>query len=155
MGDNLPPPGLDATGIGDSILLTPARFGRVTNSVIRIGGDCASEQTMAFTIEDRERLWDDFINEFDSIELHDGNGSIYSPNTNLRGCKCTIWLHEDSMSGIPHLYGAFSRSAALTGRNASTMTTAHLLRHNVQPDVRPRNETGRQPPGYGRRTSGR
>ena len=74
-------------------------------------------------MEDRERLWDDFINEFDGIELHDGNGNTCSPKTNLKGSEETIWLHENSMSGIPHLNGS---SVASTGRDASTTTTVHL-----------------------------
>lgn len=81
MGDNLPPPGLDATGIGDSILFTPARFGRVTNSVIKVNP--TSVYTKDFTMEDPEKFWDNFINELDSIELHDGNGRICSPKTKL------------------------------------------------------------------------
>ena len=107
VGDNLLPSGPDATRIRDSILLTPARSGRVTNSAIKVNP--TSVYTKDFTMEDPEKFWDNFINELDSIELHDGNGSTCVPNTNLKGYKCTIWLHEDSMSGIPHLHGAYCR----------------------------------------------
>ena len=42
--------------------------------------------------------WDDFIREFDSIKLHDKNGRTYSPKTNLRGSKGTVWLYLESRS---------------------------------------------------------
>ena len=107
--DNLLPPGLDATGIWDSMRLTLAKFRRVKNSVIRIEVSPAPEHTKNFTIDDWQRLWDDFIDEFDNIELCDKNGRTYSPKTNLRGSKGSIWLHEESESGVPHLHGAFCR----------------------------------------------
>lgn len=107
--DNLLPPGLDATGIWDSMRLTLAKFKRVKNSVIRIEVSPAPEHTKDFTIDDWRKLWDDFIDEFDNIELYDKNGRTYSPKTNLRGSKGSIWLHEESESGVPHLHGAFCR----------------------------------------------
>lgn len=107
--DNLLPPGLDATGIWDSMRLTLAKFKRVKNSVIRIEVSPAPEHTKDFTIDDWQKLWDDFIDEFDNIELCDKNGRTYSPKTNLRGSKGSIWLHEESESGVPHLHGAFCR----------------------------------------------
>ena len=86
-------------------------------------------------MEDRERLWDDFINEFDSVELHDGNGSTCSPNTNLKGGGGTIWLHEDSMNGIPPTFT--ERSAASTGREASTRTTAYTCGSKCGQETKP------------------
>ena len=107
--DNLLPPGLDATGIWDSMRLTLAKSRRVKNSVIRIEVSPAPEHTKDFTIDDWRKLWDDLIDEFDNIELCDKNGRTYSPKTNLRGSKGSIWLHEESESGVPHLHGAFCR----------------------------------------------
>lgn len=109
VGDNLLPPGLDATGIWDSMRLTLAKFKRVKNSVIRIEVSPAPEHTKIFTIDDWQKLWDDFINEFDNIELYDKNGKTYSPKTNLKGSKGTVRLHLESKSGVPHLHGAFCR----------------------------------------------
>jgi hypothetical protein len=108
-GDNLLPPGLDATGIWDSMRLTLAKSKRVKNSVIRIEVSPAPEHTKDFGIDDWQRLWDVFIDEFDNIELHDRNGKTYSPKTNLKGSKGSVWLHEESRSGIPHLHGAYCR----------------------------------------------
>lgn len=107
--DNLLPPGLDAAGIWDSMRLTLAKFKRVKNSVIRIEVSPAPEHTKAFTIGDWQRLWDDFMGEFDNIELYDKNGKTYSPKTNLKGSKGTVQLHLESQSGVPHLHGAFCR----------------------------------------------
>ena len=109
VGDNLLPPGLDAAGIWDSMRLTLAKFKRVKNSVIRIEVSPAPEHTKDFTIDDWQKLWDDFMGEFDNIELFDKNGKTYSPKTNLKGSKGSVWLHEESRSGVPHLHGAFCR----------------------------------------------
>ena len=109
VGDNLLPPGLDATGIWDSMRLTLEKSKRVKNSVIRIEVSPAPEHTKDFTIDDWQRLWDDFTDEFDNIELLDKNGKTYSPKTALKGSKGTVWLHLESKSGIPHLHGAFCR----------------------------------------------
>lgn len=47
--DNLLPPGLDATGIWDSMRLTLDKFKKVKNSVIRIEVSPAPEHTKDFT----------------------------------------------------------------------------------------------------------
>ena len=107
--DNLLHPGLDAMGIWESVRLTAAGSPRVRNTVIRIELSPAPEYTKNFSINDWQKLWDEFINEFDGIELLDKNGRTYSPKTNLKGSKGTVWLHEESDSGIPHLHGAYSR----------------------------------------------
>ena len=107
--DNLLPPGLDATGIWDSMRLTLDKFKKVKNSVIRIEVSPAPEHTKDFTITDWEKLWDEFMDEFDNIELYDKNGRTYSPKTNLTGSKGTVHLHLESKSGVPHLHGAFCR----------------------------------------------
>ena len=107
--DNLLHPGLDAMGIWESIRLTAAGSPRVRNTVIRIELSPASEYTKNFSINDWQKLWDEFINEFDGIELLDKNGRTYSPKTDLKGSKGTVWLHEESGSGISHLHGAYSR----------------------------------------------
>lgn len=109
VGDTLLTPGLDATGIWDSMRLTLEKSKRVRNSVIRIEVSPAPEHTKDFTIDDWQRLWDDFTDEFDNIELLDKNGKTYSPKTDLKGSKGTVWLHLESKSGIPHLHGAFCR----------------------------------------------
>lgn len=82
---------------------------RVRNSVVRIEVSPAPEHTKDFTIADWEKLWDDFVREFDSIELTGKDGKVYSPKTNLRGSKGQVYLHLESNSGVPHLHAAFCR----------------------------------------------
>ena len=107
--DNLLQPGLGAIGIWESMKLTATKSPRVKNTVIRIELSPAPEHTKNFSIDDWRKLWNDFMGEFDSIELLDKNGRTYSPKTNLKGSKGTVWLHEESDSGIPHLHGAYCR----------------------------------------------
>lgn len=80
------------------------------------------------------RLWDDFTDEFDNIELLDKNGKTYSPKTALKGSKGTVWLHLESKSGIPHLHGAFCR---IDERGISTTTMTYTCGHSGQPSVWP------------------
>lgn len=107
--DNLLPPGLDAAGVWASMQLTLAGSRQIKNSVIRIEVSPAPEHTEHFGIADWEKLWDDFVQEFDNIELLDRNGRTYSPKTNLAGSKGKVYLHLESQSGIPHLHGTFCR----------------------------------------------
>ena len=68
--DNLLPPGLNASGIWDSMRLTLASCKRVRNSVIRLEVSPAPEHTKDFTTSDWQRLWDDFVREFDLSLIH-------------------------------------------------------------------------------------
>lgn len=36
-------------------------------------------------------------------------GELVSSKTNISGSKSTVWLHEESDSGIPHLHAVVSR----------------------------------------------
>lgn len=107
--DNLLPPNLDAAGIWESMQLTMGKAKRIRNSVVRIEVSPSLEHTKDFTTYDWARLWDDFLTEFDNVELADKNGKVYSPRTNLKGSKGTVWLHKDSAGGVFHLHGAFCR----------------------------------------------
>lgn len=133
--DNLLPPGLDAAGVWASMQLTLTGARQVKNSVIRIEVSPAPQHTEHFGIADWEKLWDDFIQEFDNIELLDRNGRTYSPKTNLRGSKGQVYLHLESQSGIPPPFTA--RSAASTGRDRSTTTMTSTCGRSVQPSAWP------------------
>lgn len=109
IADNLLPSHLDAQGIWQSIKLTQMRFKPVKNSLIRIELSPSPEHTQNFTPDDWRQLWNDFITEFDKMELFDKNGKTISSRTNLAGSKGTVWLHMESDSGIPHLHGAVCR----------------------------------------------
>lgn len=107
--DNNLPPGLDPSGIWNSMKLTSMSHPRLTNNLIRIEISPAAEHTKDFTPEDWKQLWLDFAEEFDKQEIKDKNGRILSPKTNIKGSKSTVWLHEESGSGIPHLHAAVCR----------------------------------------------
>ena len=103
--DNLLPCGLDAQGVWD-MMKAHAPTG---NNVIRIEISPAKEHTKDFTMEDWQRLWDDFVREFDNIEMTDDDGKVYSHKTNIAGSIYTAWLHLESDSRIPHLHAAVCR----------------------------------------------
>lgn len=42
-------------------------------------------------------------------EIRDKDGKVVSAQTNISGSKSSVWLHEESKSGIPHLHAIVSR----------------------------------------------
>lgn len=108
--DNLLPPGLDAMGIWEQIKLKTAPFQRIKNNVIRFEVSPPPEYVKDFTGKDWEKLWDDFLQEYDNYEhLDKKTGKVDSPKTNIAGSIYSLWLHTESKSGIPHLHCAASR----------------------------------------------
>lgn len=103
--DNLLPCELDAMGIWDLIKANAP----MKKNVIRMEISPAPEHTDNFTMRDWQKLWDDFVKEFDHIELTDENGKVYSHKTNIANSIYTVWLHYESDSGIPHLHAAVCR----------------------------------------------
>ena len=69
----------------------------------------AMEHTEDFTLDDWRQLWYDFSAAFDEQEIRDKDGNVVSPRTNVSGSKSSIWLHEESKSGIPHLHAIVCR----------------------------------------------
>lgn len=67
------------------------------------------EHTKNFTLDDWQELWRDFAAAFDMQEIRDKNGKVVSAQTNISGSKSSVWLHEESDSGIPHLHAIVSR----------------------------------------------
>lgn len=107
--DNLLPPGTDPSGIWNSIKLASMYHPRMKNNTIRIEISPSPEHTRNFTAEDWERLWRDFVVEFDRQALKDKNGHVISPKTNIAGSISTVYVHYESESGIPHIHAAVSR----------------------------------------------
>lgn len=107
--DNLLPPDLDAMGIWNSMQLTLSRHRPIRNSVIRIELSPSPEHTSFYDIEDWQRLWHDFAEEFDKQAIKNRDGTVRSCPTHLAGSKYTVWLHQESASGIPHLHAAVCR----------------------------------------------
>jgi len=107
--DNLLPPGTDPSGIWNSIKLASMSHQRMKNNTIRIEISPSPEHTRDFTAEDWEKLWQDFVAEFDRQTLMDKNGRVISSKTNIAGSISTVYVHYESESGIPHIHAAVSR----------------------------------------------
>lgn len=107
--DNMMSSEPDAMGIWNSMQLTLSRFRPVKNSVIRIELSPSPEHTKDFTIEDWQKLWQDFAKEFDKLVFKDKDGKVRNCPTNLANSKYTVWLHMESNSGVPHLHAAVCR----------------------------------------------
>lgn len=107
--DNLLPSEPDAIGIWNSMQLTLSRYKPIKNSVIRIELSPSSEHTRFFDIEDWQKLWRGFAEEFDKQVITDKNGKIRSCPTNLANSKYTVGLHTESKGGVPHLHAAVCR----------------------------------------------
>lgn len=117
--DNRLSEGLDAYGIWFKM----NDHARMKKNVIHIEISPAKEHTQDFTMDDWRQLWDDFVSEYDNIELK-RNGAVYSHKTNLAGSMATVWLHLEADSGIPHLHGAVCRK----DENGMTNNDHHISR---------------------------
>lgn len=107
--DNLLPSQPDTMGIWNSMQLTLSRFRPIKNSVIRIELSPSAEHTRFFDIEDWQKLWQDFVAEFDKQVIIGKDGKVRSCPTNLANSKYTVWLHTESEGGVPHLHAAVCR----------------------------------------------
>lgn len=107
--DNLLPSQPDTMGIWNSIQLTLSRFRPIKNSVIRIELSPSAEHTRFFNVEDWQKLWQDFVAEFDKQVIIGKDGKVRSCPTNLANSKYTVWMHTESEGGVPHLHAAVCR----------------------------------------------
>ena len=107
--DNFMPQGMDATGIFTEMKFATMNHPNIKNNVIRMEISPAMEHTENFTLDDWRQLWQDFAAAFDIQEIRDKDGKVVSMQTNISGSKSSIWLHEESNSGIPHLHAIVSR----------------------------------------------
>lgn len=107
--DNILPSHLDAMGIWNSMQLTLSRFKPIKNSVIRIELSPSVEHTRFFDIEDWQKLWQDFVAEFDKQVFTGKDGKVRSSQTNLANSKYSVWLHKESAGEVPHLHAAVCR----------------------------------------------
>ena len=99
----------------------------IKNNVIRMEISPAMENTENFTLEDWRQLWQDFAAAFDMQEIRNKDGKIVSARTNISGSKSSVWLHEESDSGIPIFMPS---SAVWTRTGTSTTTTPYTCAHN-------------------------
>ncbi len=107
--DNFMPQGMDASGIWTEMKFATMNRPNIKNDAIRIEISPAMEHTENFTPDDWRQLWQDFATAFDNQEIRDKSGKSISAKTNISGSKSSIWLHEESQSGIPHLHAIVCR----------------------------------------------
>ena len=106
---HLLPDNVSAESLWSRMLLHQAKFSgeypkAIKNNMIRIEVSPTSEETKGWTNTDWEKLADDFIREFDSIDLSEKNKCAKDRHTNLRNSQYVVSLHRDSKSGILHLH---------------------------------------------------
>ncbi len=80
------------------------RYHPLKRNMIRIEVSPTSEETQGWTIEDWQRLVDDFIREFDAVDLSAKSKRKSAKATNLKDSQYVVALHHDSKSGIMHLH---------------------------------------------------
>ena len=80
------------------------RYHPLKRNMIRIEVSPSSEETQGWTIEDWQRLVDDFIREFDAVDLSAKSKRKSAKATNLKDSQYVVALHHDSKSGIMHLH---------------------------------------------------
>lgn len=74
------------------------------NTVIRMEISPTKEETAEWSMADWERLTNEFIQEFDSIDLSESTKRASSKATHLANSQYVSALHRDSDSGILHLH---------------------------------------------------
>ena len=80
------------------------RYHPLKRNMIRIEVSPTSEETQGWTIENWQRLADDFIREFDAVDLSAKSKRKSAKATNLKDSQYVVALHRDSKSGIMHLH---------------------------------------------------
>ena len=71
---------------------------------IRIEVSPAREESAGWTLDDWRKLADEFVREFDAVDLSDKFKRKGAKSTNLRNSQYVVSLHRDSKSGILHLH---------------------------------------------------
>ncbi len=80
------------------------RYRPMKNNAIRIEVSPARDESDGWTHADWERLADDFVREFDAVDLSKRADRASAARTNLAGSQYVAALHRDSRSGIAHLH---------------------------------------------------
>ncbi len=80
------------------------RYRPMKNNAIRIEVSPARDESEGWTHADWERLADDFVREFDAVDLSKRADRASAARTNLAGSQYIVALHRDSRSGIAHLH---------------------------------------------------
>lgn len=81
-----------------------SRYRPLKNTAIRIEVSPARNESEGWTHDDWERLANDFVQEFDMVNMSGRTGRESAARTNLGGSQYAVALHRDSRSGIAHLH---------------------------------------------------
>ncbi len=119
---------LDAMDIWDMMRIAAWGHPRNKNNTIRIEISPAIEYAKNYTLKDWSKLWDDFVEAFDSIVLLGKKGEIISGATNIKNSMSTVWLHKDSKSGIPHLHAMAARFDKYGNINDTLLISRRAMR---------------------------
>ncbi|MDO4172651.1 MAG: relaxase/mobilization nuclease domain-containing protein [Prevotellaceae bacterium] len=76
----------------------------ITLNALRFEISPAMEETAGWTMDDWQKLADDFMRTLDSIDYRPSKPSQKLRKTNVRNSQYVVSLHTDSKSGIPHLH---------------------------------------------------
>ena len=105
------PEGLSATTMWEMMEAAQLKFRAklnrhrpLVNTLIKIEVSPSREETEGWMLEDWVKLSDDFIREFDAVDLSGKAGRASAKSTNLRNSQYVVMLHHDSDSGILHLH---------------------------------------------------
>jgi len=105
------PEGLSATTLSAIMHATHLKFRENLNrhrhlekTAIQIEVSPSEEETAGWTLEDWKKLADDFIREFDAVDLSGKAKRSSAKSTNLQNSQYVVMLHHDSESGILHLH---------------------------------------------------
>ena len=80
------------------------RYRPLKNTAIRIEVSPARNESERWTHADWERLANDFVQEFDMVDMSSRAARASAARTNLGGSQYVVALHCDSRSGIVHLH---------------------------------------------------
>lgn len=80
------------------------RYHPLKRNMIRIEVSPTTEETKDWTMEDWQELANDFIREFDAVDLSAKSKRKSAKATNLKDSQYVVALHRDSKSGIMHLH---------------------------------------------------
>ena len=108
---NCLPENLSASAIWSRMTILQERFREKLNRTkhlkctsFRIEVSPAEEETVGWTLADWRELADDFVREFDAVDLSGRTGRESAKSTNLKNTQYVAMLHHDSDSGIQHLH---------------------------------------------------
>ena len=108
---NFLPDNISAEAMYQRMMLHQKRFAPMVNhghplkrNVIRMEVSPTKEESEGWTLDDWERLAEEYVRAFDSIDLSKRAKRAAAKSTNVSNSQYVVALHRDAKSGIPHLH---------------------------------------------------